>query len=144
MLNILLLFILFIIFILILFINYKVVYDKYMINMSGEYYDDESDESEAGADDQSRLQKALAEQYKRIQIEQQKKELMRNLLDDQAYERLMNIRASNPDLYSQIVNIIISLVQTGRLQGKLSEKQFLAILQKLTTRQEPTINYKHK
>ncbi|MGC8648863.1 MAG: DNA-binding protein [Candidatus Micrarchaeia archaeon] len=105
-----------------------------------DYYADDQEE----VDDQAKLQKALTEQYKKIQIEQQKKEIMRSLLDDSAYERLMNIRASNQVLYSQIVNFIISLVQSGRLQSKLSEKQFLTILQKFVSRQEPTINYKHK
>lgn len=95
-------------------------------------------------DDQRRITKRVASAIRNMQMEQQKKEAMRQLLEAKAYERLMNIRASNPELYSQIVSVIISLAQTNRLQGKMTEAQLLSILEKITVRKEPTIDFKHK
>jgi DNA-binding TFAR19-related protein (PDSD5 family) len=93
---------------------------------------------------QKRLRKALMDQMKRQQIEQQKKEVIKRLMDQAAYDRLMNIRISSPDLYTQLVDLIISLAQTQRLQGKLTEGQLLAILQKVTYRPDTKIEFKHK
>ncbi|MCL4379331.1 MAG: DNA-binding protein [Candidatus Marsarchaeota archaeon] len=94
--------------------------------------------------DQKRANRKLAAAIKSMQIEQQKKELMKQLLDSKAYERLMNIRISNPELYSQMVKVVVSLAQTNRLQGKMTEPQLLSILGKVTVRKEPTINFKRK
>jgi DNA-binding TFAR19-related protein (PDSD5 family) len=93
---------------------------------------------------QKRAQKAMMERYRMLQIEQQKKELLRKLMEPAAYERLMNIRISNPELYQQLVDLIISLAQSQRLSGKLTETQLLSILQKVTARPETKIEFKHK
>lgn len=93
---------------------------------------------------QKRLRKALMEQMKRQQMEQQKKEVIKKLMVQAAYDRLMNIRLSNPDLYAQLIDLIISLAQSNRLQGKLTEEQLLSILQKVTYRPDTKIEFKHK
>lgn len=99
---------------------------------------------ETDPEQQKKLRKAVMEQLKRQQIEQQKKELVRTLVEPAAYERLMNVRVSNPELYAQIVDLIISLAQQGRLQGKLTETQFMAIMQKITYKPDTKIEFKHK
>lgn len=81
---------------------------------------------------------------KKQQIEQQKKEIVKRFLDQGAYDRLMNIRLSNSDLYTQLVDLIISLAQSNRIQGKLTEEQLLQILEKVTYRPDTKIEYKHK
>ncbi|MFI5412506.1 MAG: DNA-binding protein [Candidatus Micrarchaeales archaeon] len=99
---------------------------------------------EEGAHDQKRLRKALMEQLKRQQIEQQKREVIKKLMDQAAYDRLMNIKIANNDLYTQLVDLIINLAQSNRLQGKLTEQQLLQILEKVTYRPDTKIEYKHK
>src|SRR5271157_237921 len=103
-----------------------------------------ADEEAQNQQNQKRLRKAVMEQLKRQQIEQQKKEILKRLMDQAAYDRLMNIRISNMDLYSQLVDLIISLAQQHRINGKLTESQLLAILEKATYRPDTTIEYKHK
>ncbi|MDE1869271.1 MAG: hypothetical protein KGH60_04905 [Candidatus Micrarchaeota archaeon] len=93
---------------------------------------------------QKRLRKRISEQLKMQQLEQQKKEIMSRFLESDAYERLMNIRSVNPELYEQVVNLVISLVQTKRIEGKLTEAQLKSVLQRITTRPETKIDYKHK
>ena len=93
---------------------------------------------------QKEMRKRVAEAMRKSQMEQQKKEIMRQFLEPAAYERLMNIRVSNPDLYDQLVNLIVNLVQTNRVTGKVSEAQLRSILEKVSYRKEPTIAFKHK
>ncbi|MCL4389545.1 MAG: DNA-binding protein [Candidatus Marsarchaeota archaeon] len=95
-------------------------------------------------EEQRRIKKRVATAIRNMQMEQQKKELMKQLLDNAAYERLMNIRVANPDLYSQISNVIMSLAQTSRLQDKMTEPQLLALLNRLTFRKETKIHFEHK
>jgi len=90
------------------------------------------------------LRKRINESMKRAQIEEQTKNLMRQLLEPEAYERIMIIKASNPELYEQLVNVIVSLVQSNKIMGRISDAQFKALLEKLTARREPTIEFKHK
>jgi programmed cell death protein 5 len=93
---------------------------------------------------QRRMRKKVNEALRAAQMEAQKKEIMKQFLDDKAYERVMNIRASNYELYSQLVNLIVSLVQGNRLNGKVSEAQLKSIIEKITYKREPTIEFKHK
>jgi DNA-binding TFAR19-related protein (PDSD5 family) len=90
------------------------------------------------------LKKAWAKAMKEAEAEQQRKTLLRRFLDDASYERMMNIRASNPELYLQLADLIISLIQSNRITGKILEPQFLQLLHKLTYRPEPKIEFKHK
>ena len=93
---------------------------------------------------QKDLRRKVSEALRNAQIEQQKKELMKQFLEAGAYERIMNIKVSNPELYEQLVNLIISLAQSNRLKGKMSDEQLRSILGRITYRKEPTIEFKHK
>lgn len=90
------------------------------------------------------MQKAISRMYKQAQQEQQIKALMRQILDAQAYERMMNIKASNGELYMQLAQVMISLVQSRQVNGLISEQQFLSILRKVMPRHEPKVEFKHK
>ncbi|HUC38726.1 MAG TPA: DNA-binding protein [Candidatus Acidoferrum sp.] len=94
--------------------------------------------------DQRRMNKRVSAALKSMQAEQQKRDVMKQLLDTKAYERLMNIRIANHDLYDQVINVVVSLAQSGRLQGKMSETQLLSVLSKITVRKETSIDFKHK
>lgn len=93
---------------------------------------------------EKKIKKRVADAIKSAQIEQQKKEIMRQFLDGKAYERLMNIKASNYELYNQLVNLVFSLAQSNRLSGKISEAQLKSIIEKITYKPEPTIEFRHK
>jgi DNA-binding TFAR19-related protein (PDSD5 family) len=93
---------------------------------------------------QERLRKQIQKAMRDAQIEQQKKAMVRQTMDDKAYERLMNIRVSNRELYSQLVDMIISLAQSKRLSGKLTEAQLVEVLKRITAKEEPEISFRHK
>ncbi len=101
----------------------------------------------AGEEDeqyQKRMRKRVTEALRAAQLEQQKKEILRRFLDGTAYDRMMNIRVSNPDLYDQLVSLIVSLVQSNRITGKMTENQLKLLLARATYKKEPTISFKHK
>ncbi len=81
---------------------------------------------------------------KEAEIEKQKREVVRRYLDPQAYERIMNVRVSNYELYAQLLDLIISMVQSGRVVGTLTDEQLKSLLAKLTYRPEPKIEFRHK
>jgi programmed cell death protein 5 len=93
---------------------------------------------------QKRMRKRVTEALRNAQMEQQKKEIMRRFLDSAAYERMMNVRVSNPELYDQLVSLIVSLVQSNRITGKMTESQLRSLVERLTYKKEPTISFKHK
>ncbi|MGI0134354.1 MAG: DNA-binding protein, partial [Candidatus Micrarchaeaceae archaeon] len=93
---------------------------------------------------QRRLRKRISEQLRMQQLEQQKREIMQRFLEAEAYERLMNIRSANQELYEQVVNLVISLVQTKRISGKMTDAQFRSVLERITARPDTKIDFKHK
>jgi DNA-binding TFAR19-related protein (PDSD5 family) len=101
----------------------------------------------AGEEDdqyQKRMRKRVTEALRAAQIEQQKKDILRRFLDGTAYDRMMNIRVSNQELYDQLVSLIVQLVQSNRITGKMTENQLKSLLTKATYKKEPTISFKHK
>ncbi len=95
-------------------------------------------------DENEKLQKMLAKKYRELQIEEQKKAVARQILDSAAYERLMNIRVANYELYKQLLDLLIAMAQNNRLGRKINEEEFKQLLIKLTSKPETTIHIQHK
>ncbi|MGC9157093.1 MAG: DNA-binding protein [Candidatus Micrarchaeia archaeon] len=100
--------------------------------------------AEEGADENERLQKILAKRYRELQIEEQKKAVARQLLEPAAYERLMNIRVANYELYKQLLDLLVAMAQNNKLGRKISEEEFKQLLVRLTSKPETTIHIQHK
>ncbi len=95
-------------------------------------------------DQNDRVRKEYARRVQAAQLEQQKREIARRLMTTEAYERLMNVRIANPEVYHQLIGVIVQMAQQNRIAGKLTEEQLKSILAKLTFKPEPTIAFKHK
>jgi len=102
------------------------------------------DEDELEGLREKRLRKALAEHQKSMALEAQKKLVLKNVCEPAAYERLMNVRLANPELYDQVVNMMAYLLQSGKLSGKVSDAQVRAVLERLTARHEGKIEVRRK
>ncbi len=100
-------------------------------------------EQEAGGKSDAETRKALSRMYKQMEQDQQIRSMLRQLLDNSAYERMMNIRASNNELYQQLARLIISLAQQNQLQH-VTEKQLVDLIDRLTRRPEPKIEFRRK
>lgn len=91
----------------------------------------------------------VQEQYEQIlkaqQLEAQMKQVLRHMLDSEAYERAMNIRISSPELYQQLVSLLAYMYQNKKLKGKVNDEQLRKLLEKVTPeRHEPSISVKRK
>jgi len=102
------------------------------------------EDDESAEQYQKKMRKRVADAIKGAQLEERKKEVLRRFFDDAAFERLMNIRLSNKELYDQMVNLVVQWAQTNRISGKISESQLMRIIQSVTSRREPTIEFKRK
>ena len=108
--------------------------------MSAEGYDNGGAGSARNEEARKRVMKAMKE----AEEEQRRKGMLRQLLEESAYERVMNIRASNYELYRQIADVVASIAQSGKVRGKLTEQQFISIFSRLTARPETQISFKRK
>ena len=90
------------------------------------------------------IRKRLAEMQKMQEAEAQLRSLLRVALEPAAYERLMNVRISNPGLYAQIARVTMMLYNNKQLAEKVSETQLRALLAKLTERREGDIEIRRK
>jgi programmed cell death protein 5 len=63
--------------------------------------------------------------------------ILKSLLEQEAYDRMSNIKISSPELYNKVVSIIVSLAQRGQVKKKVSDDQLkLLISQILSQRKE--------
>ncbi|MCL2460296.1 MAG: DNA-binding protein [Euryarchaeota archaeon] len=69
--------------------------------------------------------------------------LIMQILEPEARERLNTIRLTKPDFARAIEQQLISLAQSGRLQSKITDEQFKAILQQVTPERR-NINIRRK
>ena len=95
-------------------------------------------------DAEAERQKALQQRMRALQAEQQKRMAIKKYLTVGAYERLMNVRVANFELYSQLVNMLLATVQNQGISGQINEEQLKQILGRLTYKKESTIEFKHK
>ena len=95
-------------------------------------------------DAEAERQKALQQRMRALQAEQQKRMAIKKYLTIGAYERLMNVRVANFELYSQLVNMLLATAQNQGISGQINEEQLKQILGRLTYKKESTIQFKHK
>ncbi|MFA5929695.1 MAG: DNA-binding protein [Candidatus Micrarchaeia archaeon] len=99
-------------------------------------------------DEQENEQQQARELYQKrlqaLQLEMQKKELLRNMLSPEAYERMSNVRMSSPELYDKVVSSLAYLAQSGKKISRITDEQLYALLAKMTERRETSIEYRSK
>ena len=101
-------------------------------------------QNEEGEQQQEQLRAAYQRRLQQMQAEAQKKELLRRLLSDSAYERMMNVRLSSPELYDRVVSSLAYVAQSGKPMGQIGDEQLYSLLQKLTQKRETSIEFKSK
>jgi programmed cell death protein 5 len=95
-------------------------------------------------DGQQEAQKLYEKRMRALQLEMQKKELLRGMLSPEAYERMSNVRLSSPELYEKVVSSLAYLAQSGKKMEKISDEQLYALLAKMTERRETSIEFRSK
>ncbi|KAK7035742.1 PDCD5-related protein [Favolaschia claudopus] len=76
-------------------------------------------------------QNAEEEAAKRAQEEQMRRDVMATVLDTAARERLSRIALVSPERSKQIEGILMRMVQSGQLRGRVSENQLIDLLEQM-------------
>jgi len=63
---------------------------------------------------------------------------IRENLDEKAYERLMNVRMINPELYIRATYMLFQMKSTGRLRGTLDDSKMKSFLLSLLPKERET------
>jgi len=79
---------------------------------------------------QAALQDSIEEQQKQ-EFEEQKKIMLRAILDTQARSRLARIKIARPEIAESIENQLILLAQSGKLKSKINDEQLRMLLSKV-------------
>ncbi|NQE46828.1 DNA-binding protein [ANME-1 cluster archaeon GoMg2] len=74
---------------------------------------------------------AAAEEEKRQELDEAKKNIIRQVLTTDARERLNNIKMAKPEFADVLENQLIGLAQTGRLKGKIDDTQLKELLRQI-------------
>ncbi|MCX8197658.1 MAG: hypothetical protein N3F07_00465 [Candidatus Micrarchaeota archaeon] len=95
-------------------------------------------------EEEEEYQKIYQQKLRQAQLEQQKKEILKKMLSPKAYERMMNVRLSNPELYDKVVSSLAYLAQSGNSMGEISDEQLYRLLSKMSERRETKIEFRKK
>ena len=86
---------------------------------------------------EKRLQLQLQAQQQQVQQEQAMeaiKNIMSQVLDNRARERLSNLKVVKPELAFQLEVYLAQLYELGQIKGKITEEQLISILKKMGTK----------
>lgn len=93
---------------------------------------------------QAKMKKEVYRRLKEMQVEQEKKATVKRFMTSEAFERLMNVRVANYELYAQLLDLLIAMARGNRITGQISEAQLRDLLSRLTFKPESKIEFKHK
>lgn len=68
------------------------------------------------------------------EVEVAKKEILKKILDKNAFERLGRIKLVKPEIASQLELYLIQLFQAGKIKSQISDDQLKAILEKISSK----------
>ena len=97
-----------------------------------------------GNEEDSGRRQAYEQKLRAMQQEEQKKQLLRKMLDERAYDRMMNVRLGSPELYDKVIGSLAYLAQSGKPMGRISDEQLYQLLLKMTQERETKIEFRHK
>lgn len=82
------------------------------------------------------LQRQLEEEQRKEEekkaVELQIKQIISQILTQEAKERLARIKLANPSYASQIELLLVNLAQQGKINKRLSDREFKELLKKIS------------
>lgn len=77
------------------------------------------------------LQRGLADQEKKLQIEAQKQAVLRMILTPEARQRLTNVKLVKPEFAEQLELQLIQSAQAGKIRQQITDEQLKEILTRI-------------
>jgi programmed cell death protein 5 len=88
-------------------------------------------------------QQQLEEQQR--QIEAQRQVILKGILTNEARERVSRLKLAKPEFVVNLENQLITLAQTRRITGKITDDQLKQLLKQMTdTKREGKITFKRR
>ena len=103
---------------------------------------EEDDEFEQKEEYKQKALKRRSEKEAEFRAAEQIDQLLRQVLDPAAKQRLSNVRLVNPELHQKTTQAILYLVQNRKFSGKFNEEQIKQLLEKLSQKRETKITRK--
>lgn len=91
---------------------------------------------------QEKMKKQQETQQQEYERESQMQSMLKRYLDEEARQRLNNVKLVNKELYTKAFKAIMMMMQRGYVQGKLNEVQVKEILMNLKEDREFKITRK--
>jgi programmed cell death protein 5 len=76
-------------------------------------------------------ERAMEEEERGREIEETKKNILRQILTSEARERLNSIKMAKPEFATLIENQLIGLAQSGRIKSVINDAQFKELLRQI-------------
>ncbi|MBI4392556.1 MAG: DNA-binding protein [Euryarchaeota archaeon] len=74
----------------------------------------------------------------RAEADAQRKQILRQILEPEARERLTRISMARPDVGAAIENQLIALAQSGRIQRKIDDETLRVLIERLLPKKRET------
>ncbi len=87
---------------------------------------------------QRELEELRRQQEIQRQIELQRKEILRRILEPEARERLARLKLAHPEIAEAVENQLIALAQAGRIKQRISDEVLVSILKQISARRRET------
>ncbi|MEE9612385.1 MAG: DNA-binding protein [Desulfatiglandales bacterium] len=81
---------------------------------------------------QQKLQEENLHEERAMQVEQQKKSVLMEVLTPEARSRLANVKMAKPEFAAQVESLFLQLAQSGQLKEKVTDAQLKQMLAKIS------------
>ena len=93
---------------------------------------------ELQAQKERELEELVRQQELAKRIEEQKKAILRAILEPEARERLSRIKLAHPEIAEAVENQLIALAQSGRIQRKITDEMLKELLRRALPKKRET------
>ncbi len=93
---------------------------------------------ELQAQRQKELEEIARQQELARKIEEQKRAILRAILEPEARERLTRIKLAHPEIAEAVENQLIALAQAGRIKNKLTDEMLKELLRRAMPKKRET------
>jgi programmed cell death protein 5 len=95
-----------------------------------------------GNEGSSKEDQAQAAADRKAEQENMKNSILSQILDQTALARLNTLRMAKPERAAMIESILINMMRTGQLRSKISEDEFVDILNRVPTSNSQSVKVK--